>query len=201
MTDLPSLRVLVADEQPDLVAALGAMVREAGHEAVACGIALSAVAAAVERERPDVAVVGVHDDPGHALDLLDTLRSAGDLPVIAALDHDDELFLADAAERDLVAQAAPLQADGLANAIRVAWTRAKRARTITERLEAAEEQLRRRAVIERAKGVLMERHGVAEPQAYAMLRDHARNERQSMTAVAESVLRLRPLLPRRHADE
>jgi response regulator NasT len=194
------LRVLVADERPDLVAALAGMVRDAGHEAVACAIGVSEVAAAVERERPDVAVVGVHDDVGHALDLLDTLRSAGELPVVAALDHDDEPFLADAAERDLVAQAAPQEVDGLANAVRLAWTRAKRVRTVSERLRAAEEQLRRRAVVERAKGVLMERHGVAEAEAYAMLRRHARDERQPMTAVAEAVLRVRPLLPGRRDD-
>ena len=55
--------------------------------------------------------------------------------------------------------------------------------------------MRNRAVVERAKGILMERHDIAEQDAYEMLRRHARDERQSLLSTAEAVLRARPLLP------
>ena len=46
--------------------------------------------------------------------------------------------------------------------------------------------LERRAVIERAKGILMERHGVDEREAFELLRDHARSSNRRVVDVAQS---------------
>jgi response regulator NasT len=53
----------------------------------------------------------------------------------------------------------------------------------------------RRAVIERAKGILMERHGIDEEAAFRMLRDQSRSGGRKLIAVATAVLDARPLLP------
>jgi response regulator NasT len=52
----------------------------------------------------------------------------------------------------------------------------------------------RRAITERAKGILMERHGVDEQQAFHMLRDQARRTNRKIVDVAESVVASHPLL-------
>ncbi len=52
----------------------------------------------------------------------------------------------------------------------------------------------RRAVTERAKGILMERHSVDEQKAFELLRDHARRTNRKIVAVAESVLASHRLL-------
>ena len=198
MADLPRLRVLITDERSDVLEALAGLVRGAGHEPVACEAGVSDAAAAVERERPDVAIVGVHEDVGHAIDLLDALASAGEVPVVVTLDDADEQFIAEAAERGVFASAAPSDRDSLVTALRLAHARAREHRgTLVERVRELEDRMQRRAVVERAKGVLMERHDVSEPAAYELLRKQARDERQPLTAVAEAVLRARRLLPQR----
>jgi AmiR/NasT family two-component response regulator len=53
----------------------------------------------------------------------------------------------------------------------------------------------RRAVTERAKGILMERHGIDERAAFEMLRNHARRTNRKIVDVAESILESHPLLP------
>ena len=55
----------------------------------------------------------------------------------------------------------------------------------------------RRALTERAKGILMERHQVDELQAFAMLRDHARQTGRKLVDVAQAVLDGHLLLPAR----
>ena len=195
MAELSKLRVLIADERSEIMDALAELVRKAGHEPVACEAGVSDVAAAVERLHPDVAVVGVHHDVEHALDLLDALGSVGGVPVVATLDHPDEEFIAEAAERGVVAHAAPLDRDTLTTALRLAHTRGRQLGSLTERVRQLEERVHQRAVIERAKGVLMERHDITEPAAYALLRRQARDERQPLTAVADAVLRARHILP------
>jgi hypothetical protein len=69
--------------------------------------------------------------------------------------------------------------------------------SLTQRFAEFAQRIGNRAVVERAKGILMERHDVAEQDAYEMLRRHARDGRQSLLSTAEAVLRARPLLPHR----
>jgi AmiR/NasT family two-component response regulator len=53
----------------------------------------------------------------------------------------------------------------------------------------------RRAVTERAKGILMERHSVDETTAFKMLRDHARATNRKLVDIAASVVDGHALLP------
>jgi response regulator NasT len=55
----------------------------------------------------------------------------------------------------------------------------------------------RRAVTERAKGILMERHGIDERAAFDMLREHARRTQRKLVEVAEGVVSAHRLLPAR----
>ena len=189
MADLPRLRVLITDERSDVLEALAGLVRGAGHEPVACEAGVSDAAAAVERERPDVAIVGVHEDVGHAIDLLDALASAGEVPVVVTLDDADEQFIAEAAERGVFASAAPSDRDSLVTALRLAHARAREHRgTLVERVRELEDRMQRRAVVERAKGVLMDTQGLKEADAFRRIQRLSMNSRKSMREVAEAIL-------------
>ena len=54
----------------------------------------------------------------------------------------------------------------------------------------------RRAITERAKGILMERHSIDEPAAFEMLRDHARSTNRKLVDVASAVVDGHRLLPK-----
>ena len=54
----------------------------------------------------------------------------------------------------------------------------------------------RRAVTERAKGILMERHSIDEQHAFQLLREHARRTNTKMVDVAASILASHRLLSR-----
>ena len=54
----------------------------------------------------------------------------------------------------------------------------------------------RRAVTERAKGILMERHSVDDATAFAMLRDHSRGANRKLFDVAAAVVDGHGLLPK-----
>jgi AmiR/NasT family two-component response regulator len=74
--------------------------------------------------------------------------------------------------------------------------RYREASRLYEKVEQLESALERRGVIERAKGILMERHGVSEREAFEMLRDQARSTGRRVIQVAQSVLEGHALLPK-----
>jgi AmiR/NasT family two-component response regulator len=70
----------------------------------------------------------------------------------------------------------------------------QRLHAISEDLAAAQAALRERKLVERAKGLLMERRGLGEEAAYRLLRQTAMQQHRRLGEVAEQVLQLGPML-------
>lgn len=186
-----SLRVLVANEDRARLEVLAQVATGLGEEVVAREVVPADVAAAARAEAPDVALVGLHDHhTTHALELIGEIVREGICPVIAVLDGEDPAFIDAAAQHGIFAYVTSLDADALRGAFAVAMRRYRQ----TLALEGA---IGRRALIERAKGVLMERHGVDDARAYEMLRDNARNSGRKVVDVSEAMLDSHSLLRER----
>ena len=98
----------------------------------------------------------------------------------------------------MFAVTAPIEADALQTAIEVAVRRFEELEELTEQVENLEGALQRRAIVERAKGILMERREIDERAAFELLRDRARSSNRTLVDVAQSVLDGRSLLPGRN---
>ena len=110
-------------------------------------------------------------------------------PVIAILDVQDRAFINEAAKRGIFAYIADgKDPEELQSSIDIVLRR-------FAEYHALEGAFGRRAVTERAKGILMERHGIDEQAAFNMLREHARRHNRKMVDVAEEVVSTHQLLP------
>ena len=182
--------VLVANERQDRLDRVTAIVRAAGHEVTARAINIGQVTDAAAEVDPDVAIVAAGESDEHALELIERLVEEASCPVILHVEEHDPDFLRDAARRGVYGLVQEGDAVGLEGSIEIALRRYGELRDL-------ESAFRRRALVERAKGVLMERHGVDERAAFAMLRDHARSRQERVVAVARAVLDGHALLPGR----
>jgi AmiR/NasT family two-component response regulator len=191
------LRILAANDDRESLGELAGLLDDLGHDVTALAVSLEEAAQAVAERDPELALVKVHEDEEHALALIAEIAAYASGPVIALLEVEDPDLVAAAADKGIFAYVRPLEAETLQGAIEVAIRR----HADTERLEAKVDQLEtaleRRALIERAKGILMERHDVPEDAAFAMLRDHARGQSAKVIDVAHTVAEGRALLPRR----
>jgi response regulator NasT len=142
----------------------------------------------IARDEPDAAIVVVHRDLDHALDLIDEIGEVLPGPVVAMLGEADAEFAQAAAARGVDALASEQTADGLQAAIEVAMSRHAERRVLTRTVDQLEHALERRAVIERAKGMLMERHELGERAAFDRLRSVARSRSASVVVVAQQVI-------------
>lgn len=192
-----ALRVLVADEDDRALRDLSACLHELGHTVTARAVTARDAAEAIAEDDPDVSIVMLHEDDDHALGLIAEAVEAASGPVIAISDGTDAAFVARAAEAGIDAYAGRLEGDAIQAALDLAIHHHRTHAQLVEQVDRLESALERRALIERAKGILMERHSVAEREAFELLRAHARRHSRRVVDVAASVAEGHGLLPAR----
>jgi response regulator NasT len=174
------LRVLIANEREDRIGRVRTVVEALGHEVIVTSTDVAAVAQLTSDARPDVALVGLGADSAHALQLIEQIVQEAACPVIALLVGQDPRFVDEAAKRGVFAYLADNDAEVLESALGIVLRRFAE----YHNLEGA---FARRAVTERAKGILMERHGIDEAAAFERLRDQARRSGRRLVDVAQGV--------------
>jgi response regulator NasT len=183
------LRVLIANEQTDRLASLAATLMALGHDVIARETAVEDVGAATARERPDVALVGLGSRSSHALAMIDRIVREAACPVIALLHAPDPAFVAQAARRGVFAYISDDGVGDWQSSIDIVLHR-------FAEYHALEGAFGRRSTIERAKGILMERHGVDELGAFEMLREQSRVANRKLVDLAAAVVDGHRLLSR-----
>jgi AmiR/NasT family two-component response regulator len=141
------------------------------------------------RERPDVALVGLGESSGHALGLIEKIVHESSCPVIVLLHAPDPGFVKEASKRGVFAYITDADAKDWQSSIDIVLRRF----TEYHDLEGA---FGRRALTERAKGILMERHSIDGPAAFDMLREHARSTNRKLVDVSSAVVDGHRLLPK-----
>ena len=183
------LRVLIANERKDRLELLIPVVVALGHEVIAREVDVADVGAVTARERPDVALVGLGASSQHALDMIDKIVHEAACPVIALLHAPDPAFVKEASMRGVFAHISDDDVEDWQSSI-----------DIVLRRFAEYQDLRgafgRRATIERAKGILMERHSIQEEAAFEMLRERSRVDNRKLIDLAAAVVDGHRLLPR-----
>lgn len=190
------LRVLIAHEHEERLKEVTEVVTSLGHEVVARNMDISDVPRATLEDRPDVAIVIVGPPQDrHALQTIDLIVRKAFCPVIAVLDVQDREFINEAAKRGIFAYLADGEnADELQGAMDIVLRRFAEYHDL-------EGAFGRRAITERAKGILMERHGIDEHAAFDMMREHARRTNTKVVVVAEEIASVHRLLPDTSRDE
>ena len=181
------LRVLVADEDKPALDDVAAILRALGHEVVARATSPDGAAAAISEDDPQVAMVKLHSDDEHALELIEEMTDVGGCPVIALLDKEDADFVARAAERGIIAYAQPVDEESVRSSLEIAVRRFAELTELGDAVGQLEHAIARRATIERAKGILMERHGLSDREAFEMLRNEARSNNRRVYEVADDL--------------
>src|SRR6204780_637710 len=183
------LRVLIANERKDRLALVAPIVVGLGHEVIAREIDVEDVGPATARERPDVALVGLGQSSEHALALIDKIVREAACPVIALLHAPDPDFVKEASKRGVFAHISDDDVEDWQSSIDIVLRRFAEYHDL-------QGAFGRRATIERAKGILMERHSTDELGAFEMLRERSRTANRRLVDLAAAVVDGHSLLPK-----
>jgi AmiR/NasT family two-component response regulator len=175
------LRILIANERADRLGRIADIVTGLGHEVISRELEVADVADATEREHPDLAFVGLGMSGEHALDMISEIVRGASCPVIALLEAGDPVWVNEAAKRGIFAYIVDGDPGDMQSAIDITLRRY----TEFANLQGA---FARRAVIERAKGIIMSREEVDEDRAFERLRSESQRSGHRVYDVAQAVI-------------
>lgn len=182
-------RVLIAEDEAIIRLDLRETLEEEGYEIVAeTGRGDEAVELA-RSMGPDLAILDIKM-PGmdglEAARLITDERLCGVLVLTAFSQRD---FIEQARDAGALAYLVkPFQKSDLVPAIELAIARFRELSALADEVKGLEEQLETRKVVDRAKGILMDRHGLSEQDAFSFIQKRAMSERTKMKTIAERVV-------------
>jgi response regulator NasT len=181
--DTEHLRVLIANERKDRLALVASAVVALGHEVIAREIEVEDVAA----------VTALGESSAHALELIDQIVREAACPVIVLIHARNPEFIKEASKRGVFAHITDADVDDWQSSIEIVLRRFAE----YHELQGA---FGRRALIERAKGILMERHTIDDQHAYELLREHSRVNNRKLIDLATAIVDGHRLLPKQPAS-
>lgn len=182
-------RVVIAEDEAIIRLDLAETLQEEGYEVVAETGRGDEAVRLVREHQPDIAILDIKM-PG--LDGLSAAREIAGERLAAVL------ILTAFSQRDLIERARdagalgylvkPFQKAELLPAIEVALGRFKEMKALHDQATSLEEQLESRKLVDRAKGRLMDDHGMTEGAAFSFIQKTAMRERRTMRHVADDIL-------------
>jgi AmiR/NasT family two-component response regulator len=185
-----AVRVVIAEDEAIIRLDLKETLEEEGYEVVGeTGRGDEAVTLVRDLE-PDVAILDIKM-PGP----MDGIAAARE---IAGARKAAVLILTAFSQRDLVQKATeagamnylvkPFQKSALIPAIEVALGRFADVKALEQESEELKEQLTTRRLVHRAQGILQDKHGMTEDEAFNFIQRTAMRQRAKMRVIAEQVL-------------
>ena len=191
------LRVLLANERKEELRELGDVLESLGHEVTPFAVSVSEAVELIAREDPDLAFVVFDGNDAHGLALIsETVEFASGPVLVSVREAKDPALIARAADMGISGYVDSWAPHDVQAAIEVALRRHREEARLSEKVEQLQTALERRTVIERAKGILMERHSIDDQEAFQRLREVARSGGRRVVDVSQAVLDGHTLLPK-----
>jgi response regulator NasT len=180
---------LIADDESLIRLDLREMLVELGYDIVGeAGDGRSALDLA-RKLRPDLVIMDIRMPGVDGISAAEELTRERIAPVVLLTAYSDQGLVERAKDAGVVGYVVkPFRQTELMPVIELSLTRFEEFRSLEREVGDLKEALETRKLVERAKGVLMEVHGLREAEAFHRIRKTSMDTRKSMKEVAEAVL-------------
>ena len=181
------LRIVVAEDEALIRMDLVEMLAREGYQVVGEAANGEAAIALVREHKPDLALFDVKMPIKDGITAAQELR--GEVPIVMLTAFSQRELIERANDAGVMAYLVkPFTISDLIPAIEVARTRFFERALLESEVATLEGKLEARKLVERAKGLLMQRHGLTEGEAFTWIQRGAMDRRLSMVEVARELL-------------
>lgn len=192
---MSATRILIAEDNDLVSLTLEEQLKGLGYDVV--GIARSGTEAITLAHRlvPDLIIMDIRMPEMEGTEAAAVIRDQRPVPIIMLTAYADKETIRKAEAAGALAYLVkPVNENELPPAIDIALARFKDLQALRAEVVELQDSLEARKLIERAKGILMQRLGLSERDAYERLRQRARDKRAKMKDIAQAIIEAEELL-------
>ena len=183
------LRILIAEDDKDLLELYQLHVETMGHEVVGAATNGQELVDLSCASKPDLIIADIDMPELSGIQAADQIATTCAVPVILVSGHYDASILKRAGLASVMSYLIkPVSGDALKAAIAIAVRRFAEYKAVVDEAATVRQALHDRKIIERAKGLLMQHSDLTEPEAFKRLQEMAWNKNQKLVKVAETVI-------------
>ncbi|MEO8289973.1 MAG: response regulator [Gaiellaceae bacterium] len=183
------MRILVAEDETIIRLDLKDVLERAGFEVCAEARDGEEAVELARSEQPDLAVLDVKMPRLDGIEAARRILAERPIPIVMLTAYGQDELVARAVEAGVFGYLVkPFRETDLLPAIQAARARHAELEALREEAESLAEALATRKIVERAKGILMERDGLTENDAFVRLRRASQASGRPMRVVAEALI-------------
>ncbi len=184
-----SLRILIAEDEFLVLMATKSYVERLGHEVV--GVATdgeNAVELALEK-KPDLVIMDINMPNLDGIDAIRKINETLFIPsIIVSGYHDEQLINRATEEGVLYYLLKPIDIEELKIAINISQAKFEEFKKLQDELQSTKNALEARKHIEKAKGIIMDRMNLKEPEAMKRLQKMSRDKNKKLVVIAKELI-------------
>jgi response regulator NasT len=186
---------MLVDARSERLDLLGSTLGAEGIDIVACVSPDEDLLGAVSRLAPDVVLIDVDSPSRDTLESLRSVQANQPRPMVMFTHDDDGATIRRAVEIGVTAYVVDgMERRRVRPVVEAAMARFSQLKALEQELERTRAKLEDRKVIERAKGIVMERQGISETEAFRSMRELAMRNNKKLVDIAEGVIAAAELL-------
>ncbi len=186
---MQALQIVIADNESIIRMDLKELLEEAGHTVV--GEAADGVKAIelARRHHPDLVIMDIKMPEMDGITAAKIIANEKIAPVLLLTAFSQKEIVEKAKDSGVLAYLVkPVKEANLFPAIEIAMSRWQEFAELERELEEVKNSLETRKMLDRAKGILMDAHGLSEGEAYRRIQQYSMAKRKSIREVAEAIV-------------
>jgi response regulator NasT len=184
-----SLRIAVADDEPDMQDYFRTILPRLGHTVVAVAATGKELVDLCKASRPELVITDIKMPDMDGIEAAGQIYRDGPIPVIlVSAFHDAEFIRRAQADHILAYLVKPIKQSDLEPAIAIATTRFEQFQALRKEAADLKQALEDRKTIEKAKGILMKKTSLDENDAFRRLQKLASDKNKKLVEIARIIL-------------
>lgn len=186
---MESLRILIADDESIIRLDLQKILESMGHKVVAEASNGKTAVELAQSTPIDLAILDIKMPEMDGLDAAKIITSENICPVLLLTAYSQQDLIDRAKDAGVFGYLVkPFKQTDLLPAIEIAISRYKEMNELSKEVSSLQEKLETRKLVDRAKGILMDKRGLKEQEAFRWIQLQSMNARKSMKEIAEAVI-------------
>ncbi len=186
---MATTRILIAEDNDLVCITLEEQLKGLGYEVIGIARSGNEAVSLTARLSPDLVIMDIRMPEMDGTEAATQIRNQCPTPIIMLTSYADKETIRKAEVAGALGYLVkPVTENDLPPAINIALARFKELQALRNEVAELQDSLETRKLVERAKGIIMQRTGLNERDAYDRLRQSARDKRRKMKQIAQSII-------------